>query len=179
MRQSITRAQYTSTRQTAESVYDVPMSIDRLDSRLLNALADSPRAGVMELARQLGVARGTVQARLDKLQARGIVTGFTPDVDLPALGYEVTAFVTLDIAQGRLDDVVSHLRDLPEVVEAHSVTGPGDLLCRVVARSNRHLQQVINSILEVQGIERTATHIGLTEQIAFRVLPLIRHLGQD
>lgn len=153
------------------------MSIDQLDARLIIELADSPRVGVMELARRLGVARGTVQARLDKLQARGIVTGFDPDVDLKALGYEVVAFVTLDIAQGRLDDVIDHLRDLPEVVEAHSVTGPGDLLCRVVARSNHHLQEVINRILEVKGIERTATHIGLTEQIGFRVLPLVRHAG--
>lgn len=155
------------------------MSIDRLDARLLAALSESPRAGVMELARQLGVARGTVQARLDKLQARGIVTGFDPDLDLRALGYEVVAFVTLDIAQGRLDDVVRHLRDLPEVIEAHSMTGPGDLHCRVVARSNAHLQEVINRILEVKGIERTATHIGLTEQIAFRVLPLVRQLGAE
>lgn len=155
------------------------MSIDRLDARLLAALSESPRAGIMELARRLGVARGTVQARLDKLQARGIVTGFDPDLDLRALGYEVVAFVTLDITQGRLDDVVRHLRDLPEVIEAHSMTGPGDLHCRVVARSNAHLQEVINRILEVKGIERTATHIGLTEQIPFRVLPLVRQLGAE
>ncbi len=131
----------------------------------------------MELARQLGVARGTVQARLDKLQARGIITGFDPDLDLEALGFEVLAFITLDIAQGRLDDVISHLREIPEVIEAHTMTGPGDLHCRVVARSNTDLQDVINRILEVSGIERTATHIALTEQVGFRVLPLVRQAG--
>ena len=94
----------------------------------------------MELARQLGVARGTIQARLDKLQARGVITGFDPDLDLETLGYEVLAFVTLEIAQGRLDDVVEHLADIPEVLEAHATTGPGDLHCRVVARTNEHLQ---------------------------------------
>ena len=61
--------------------------IDRLDARLLRALADSPRAGVMELARQLEVARGTVQARLEKLQQRGVIRGFAPEVDMRASGY--------------------------------------------------------------------------------------------
>jgi DNA-binding Lrp family transcriptional regulator len=133
----------------------------------------------MELARQLGVARGTIQARLDKLQARGVITGFDPDLHLETLGYEVLAFVTLEIAQGRLADVVDHLADIPEVIEAHSTTGPGDLHCRVVARTNEHLQNVINRILEVSGIVRTSTQIALTEQIGFRVLPLVTQLIED
>jgi len=157
----------------------LPTGIDELDARLITALASTPRAGVMELARRLAVARGTVQARLDKLQARGIVTGFDPDLHLESLGYEVLAFVTLEIAQGRLADVVDHLADIPEVIEAHSTTGPGDLHCRVVARTNEHLQTVINRVLEVSGIVRTSTQIALTEQIGFRVLPLVSQLVDE
>ena len=148
-------------------------AVDALDGRLLLALAESPRAGIMELARQLGVARGTVQARLDKLQQRGVIEGFGPDLSLPALGYQVLAFTTLEIAQGRLADVVAHLRDIPEVLEAHAITGPGDLHCRVVARTNEHLQEVINRMLEVHGIVRTTTVIALTEQIRYSALPLL------
>jgi DNA-binding Lrp family transcriptional regulator len=151
----------------------LPTGIDALDARLIRALCDIPRAGVMELARQLGVARGTVQARLDKLQQRGIISGFDPDLDLTAMGYEVLAFVSLEIAQGRLFDVATHLREIPEVLEIHSVTGGGDLLCRVVARTNDHLQHVISRILEVHGINRTSTQIALTEQLRHRVLPLV------
>jgi DNA-binding Lrp family transcriptional regulator len=127
----------------------------------------------MELARQLGVARGTIQARLEKLQRRGVVTGFSPDLDLRALGYTVVAFVSLEIAQGRLEDVIDHLSKIPEVLEAHATTGQGDLLCRVVARTNEHLQDVINGILRVSGIVRTTTTIALTEQMSYRVLPLV------
>jgi DNA-binding Lrp family transcriptional regulator len=157
----------------------LPTGIDELDARLITSLAETPRAGVMELARQLGVARGTIQARLDKLQARGVITGFDPDLHLETLGYEVLAFVTLEIAQGRLADVVDHLGDIPEVIEAHSTTGPGDLHCRIVARTNEHLQNVINRVLEVNGIVRTSTQIALTEQIGFRVLPLVAQLIPD
>lgn len=148
-------------------------ALDDLDGRLIAALAEMPRAGMLELARQLGVARGTVQARLDKLLARGVVTGFGPDLDLRAMGYGVLAFTTIDIAQGRLGDVVEHLREIPEVLEAHATTGQADLHCKVVARSNDHLQEVINRILEVQGINRTTTVIALTEQIRSRTLPLV------
>jgi DNA-binding Lrp family transcriptional regulator len=128
---------------------------------------------VLELARQLGVARGTVQARLDRLLERGVISGFGPEIDLDGLGYGVLAFTTLEIAQGRLHDVVEHLRDIPEVLEAHATSGTGDLHCRVVARTNFHLQEVINRILEVQGIDRSTTVIALSDQIRYRVLPLV------
>ena len=156
--------------------YDLVMlttSIDELDGRLIAAMAAQPRAGVLELARQLHVARGTAQARLDKLQARGVITGFGPDLALGGLGYDVLAFTTLEISQGRLADVVLHLRDIPEVLEAHATSGQGDLHCRVVARTNTHLQDVINRMLEVHGITRTTTVIALSEQIPYRVLPLV------
>jgi DNA-binding Lrp family transcriptional regulator len=151
----------------------VNSNLDELDGRLIAALAEMPRAGILELARKLGVARGTVQARLDKLVSRGVVTGFGPDLDLRAMGYGVLAFTTIDIAQGRLGDVVEHLREIPEVLEAHATTGQADLHCKVVAQSNDHLQEVINRILEVQGINRTTTVIALTEQIRSRTLPLV------
>jgi DNA-binding Lrp family transcriptional regulator len=153
--------------------------IDDLDARLISHMTLSPRAGVMDLARALGVARGTAQARLDKLVARGVVTGFGPDVDPIALGYAVMAFTTLEIAQGRLADVVAHLRAIPEVLEAHAITGPGDVHTRLVAHTNQHLQDVLNRVLEVRGINRATTQIVLSEQITSRVLPLVERAGQE
>src|SRR3954447_15814749 len=80
--------------------------IDQLDGRLLQTLRENPRIGVIEVARRLGVARGTVQARLDKLRARGVITGFGPDIEPARMGYPVLAFVSLEIVQGRLDEAV-------------------------------------------------------------------------
>lgn len=154
-----------------------PPPIDELDARLLLTIAELPRAGVMELARRLGVARGTVQARLDKLQSKGVVTGFGPDIDVQALGYEVLAYTTIEIAQGRLEDVVAHLRGIPEVLEAQATTGSGDLHCRVVAHTNAHLQDVLNQVLAAPGIGRTSTVIATTDQIPYRVLPLVAATG--
>jgi DNA-binding Lrp family transcriptional regulator len=146
-----------------------------LDARLIELLAAEPRVGVLEASRRLGVARGTVQARLDRLHARAVVTGYGPDVDPVALGYRVTGFVTLEIRQvGGHDPVAERLAGIPEVLEVHTITGPGDMLCRVVARTNSDLQRVIDAIVAVAGVVRASTVIALATPVPYRVLPLVR-----
>lgn len=150
------------------------VQLDALDAKLVNLLAAEPRIGVLECSRRLGVARGTVQARLDKLVERGVVTGFGPDISPAAIGFQVTSFVTLEISQRQgHDQVTAHLADIPEVLEAHTITGSSDLLCRIVARSNADLQRVIDQIVSCEGITRASTIIALAEQIPYRVLPLV------
>jgi DNA-binding Lrp family transcriptional regulator len=149
--------------------------IDGLDGRLVGLLMAEPRIGVLEASRRLGVARGTVQARLDRMQARGVITGYGPDVDPAAIGYQVMAFITLEIRQaGGHDPVADRLAAIAEVLEAHTITGAGDMLCRVVARSNADLQRVIDSIVGLDGVVRTSTVIVLDSPLPHRVLPLVR-----
>jgi DNA-binding Lrp family transcriptional regulator len=148
---------------------------DGLDVRLVELFRDEPRVGVLEASRRLGVARGTVQARLDRMQARGVITGFGPDIDPGALGFGVTAFVTLEIRQaGGHDAVAGGLAAIPEVLEVHTITGSGDMLCRVVARTNADLQRVIDAIVDVPGMVRASTVIALDTPLPYRVLPLVR-----
>lgn len=151
------------------------MNIDGLDAGLIGLLAAEPRVGVLEASRRLGVARGTVQARLDRMVERGVVTGYGPDVDPAALGYEVTAFITLEIRQaGGHDPVAERLAEIPEILEVHTITGAGDMLCRVVARTNADLQRVVDAIVAVDGVVRSATLISLATQVPYRVLPLVK-----
>lgn len=147
--------------------------LDRLDAGILRLLHDEPRIGVLEMSRRLGVARGTVQARLDKMIDRGVISGFGPDVDLAALGYGVMAFTTIEVVQGRIGDVITPLQAIPEVLEVHSIAGQGDLLLRLAARSNEHLMDLLERILSIEDIARTSTAIGLARQIPYRILPLV------
>ena len=151
------------------------VQLDGLDARLVEILDESPRIGVLELSRRLVVARGTVQARLDKLIARGAIKGFGPEVIPEAIGFGVMSFVTLEISQRYGHTAVAeHLADIPEVLEAHTITGSGDVLCRIVARSNADLQRVIDHIVGYEGIVRASTIIALAELIPYRTLPLVR-----
>jgi len=149
--------------------------IDDLDAALIELLAAEPRVGVLEASKRLRVARGTVQARLDRLQRRGVITGYGPDVDPAALGYEVTAFITLEIRQaGGHDPVAERLAGIPEVLEVHTITGAGDMLCRVVARGNTDLQRVLDALVSTDGVIRSATVISLATPVPYRMLPLVR-----
>jgi DNA-binding Lrp family transcriptional regulator len=94
-------------------------------------------------------------------------------LDPEALGYGVTAFATVEIRQGSGAVVLGHLRGIPEVLEVHTITGQGDLLCRVVARSNADLQQVLDRVTQFPEIVRTSTVIALSNPISHRVLPLV------
>ena len=148
--------------------------MDDLDATLIRLFAAEPRVGVLEASRRLGVARGTVQARLDKLTASGVITGWGPDLSPEALGYPVTAFLTLEIRQGSGHQAIArHLATIPEVLEAFTITGAGDMWCRVVAGSNTDLQRVIDAVLSDSGIVRSSTVIALATQVPYRVLPLL------
>ncbi|KPC64847.1 Lrp/AsnC family transcriptional regulator [Streptomyces chattanoogensis] len=155
------------------------MSIDHLDGALLELLALEPRIGVLEASRRLGVARGTVQARLDRLQSNGVIRGFGPDVDPAALGYPVTAFATLEIKQGQGSDIRAHLATVPEVLELHTTTGHGDMLCRLVARSNADLQRVIDLVVGFDGIVRASTAIVMENPVPLRIIPLVKQASGD
>jgi DNA-binding Lrp family transcriptional regulator len=151
--------------------------IDALDARIIAALRENPRVGLLEVARRLGVARGTVQARLAKLEARGAITGHGPEVDPAALGYPIRAFVLLELAQGRLDEATELLASVPEVLEADAISGPQDLICEVVARDTEHLQELVNRILASASIYRSTSYIVLSPQVRARTGPLVQSAG--
>ena len=147
--------------------------IDQLDARLIQALREDPRVGLLEIARRVGVARGTVQARLAKLEARGVITGYGPEVDPAPMGYGISAFVFIQLNQGRLGEAAEACRAVPEVLEADAVSGTEDLICRVVARDTEHLQEIVNGLVESEAIQRCTSHIVLSRQVSPRTGPLV------
>ncbi len=154
------------------------IELDALDVELLAELRAHPRAGVLELARQVRVARATAAARLHRLEEAGVITGYGPDLDLRAAGYPVHAFVMLEIAQGRLDEVSAQLEAIPGVLEAHAVTGSADVLCRVAATSHEDLQRSLLDLDRSPAVVRSTSVIALTEVVAPRYLPLLRSVAR-
>jgi DNA-binding Lrp family transcriptional regulator len=152
------------------------MSLDQIDCAILSELLARPKAGVRDYARTLGLARGTVQARLDRLTAQGVIGDFAPQLNHAALGFPVLAFVHIQLQQGSLESFAKELAKLSQVVEAHSMTGDADMLCRVVARDNRDLEAVIQAILNLEGVVRTRSEIALSERVPRRDQTLLQEL---
>src|ERR1017187_4841953 len=151
--------------------------LDGIDLRLLKALGASPRAGMLALAREVGVARNTAQAHLDRLLESGVITGVGPEVDIRRVGYAVSAFVNLQISQGRGRAVGEALVAVPEVIEAWMTTGPSDLICWMVARDNDHLGELIANLLDIPGVTRTTTSLMLATPIRSRKLNLVTRVS--
>lgn len=154
------------------------MAVDELDTRILRLLLEQPRTSVREYARILGIARGTLQARLDRMEREGVITGTGPALSPVALGHPVLAFVHIEVTQGNLDEVGDALASVPEIVEAFSTTGGGDLLARVVARDNAHLEDVVQKLISLPGVVRTRTEVALRERVPHRLLPLVEAVGR-
>ncbi|WP_380164884.1 Lrp/AsnC family transcriptional regulator [Jannaschia sp. R86511] len=155
------------------------MQLDGLDVALLAGLRENPRAGVLELSRTSGVARATVQARVQRMEAEGVVTGYGPDVDVAAAGFGVRAFITLEIAQGGLARATEDLTAVPGILEAYAVTGSGDVMCTVAAESHEGLQETLLAISRSAVVARTTSVVVLSTVVAPRVLPLLRSVPRE
>ena len=151
------------------------MRIDALDAALIRLLTEHPQLPVLECARRLGVARGTVTSRLARLHENGVIEGVVPRVDARGLGFALTAFCQVEIDQkiGH-DDVASALAEaIPEIVDLYTGTGANDLQLRLVAHDAERLQGVLDRIALVPGVARTASAIALRTHLSGRVLPLV------
>jgi DNA-binding Lrp family transcriptional regulator len=100
-------------------------------------------------------------------------TGYGPEVDARALGYPISAIVLIELAQGRLDEAVAAMAQIPELIYAYAISGPQDLICRVVARDTEHLQELVNELLGTPVIRRCTSYIVLSSQVAPRTMPLV------
>ena len=150
--------------------------IDELDASILIELQKDARVGVLELSRRLDVARGTVQSRLDRMIEAVVIRNFSANLNLEALGFQVKAYVTVEVKEGQLGSVVEPLSKIDEVLEVHSVAAQGDLLCLIAARSNQHMMDVLEKVLTIPDIARTSTAIVLKTQIENRSQQLLKSM---
>jgi DNA-binding Lrp family transcriptional regulator len=147
--------------------------VDTTDIRLLKAMTADPRGTVVALANKLGLSRNTVQARMSGLEERGALLAFDRRINPESLGYRLTAFITVHLHQPNLPQIVDQIAQIPEVIEGFGLSGPADLLVRVVAMDAEDLFRVNGKVLAVGGVERTETSLAMGELIPFRMDPLL------
>ena len=148
--------------------------IDPTDAGLLIALVGRPRASAIALSEQTGLSRNTVQARLAKLERQGVLDSFERQIPPATLGYPLTAYITTQVNQHRLDEVAAALAGIPEVLQADGVSGDSDLLVQVVATDADDLYRIAGQILAIPGVERTSTALVMRELVSYRITPLLR-----
>ena len=155
-------------------------SVDKTDTQLLLALSEDPRSTFVALAQRLQLSRNTVQARMARLEESNTFLSFDRRINTHALGYPLTAFIEVHVQQKRLAEIVTELARIPEIVQAHGMSGEADLLVRVVCTDADDLFRIDATILACDGVERTETSLAMGELIPYRLHPLLeRGLGAE
>lgn len=152
------------------------ISIDRLDSDILGKLTENARIGIAELASALGVARNTVQSRIRRLEESRVLVGFTPRIDLEAVGASVQAFIALELNQRKMSQVVEALIQFPHILEINTQLGREDLLIRVATPTHAVLQELTAHIIDIDGVRRTQSTLITSTPLPYRTQPLLDRL---
>ncbi|GAA6179949.1 Lrp/AsnC family transcriptional regulator [Shimia sp. NS0008-38b] len=140
------------------------MQFDEADTQLLNLLSDNARAPVATLARKLGLARTTVQARLDRLETSGAIAGYTlrlGEVARPRL--RATALLSIELRSGPI--VLDRLKSLSAVETVHTCSGRFDLIVQLAADSTTALDAALDKIGEAKGVKSSESLIHLSTKL--------------
>ena len=140
-------------------------ALDTLDRRLLALLQANSRASAADLARQLGVARTTVLARLARLEKHGVIVGYTVRLAQDAAEPGVEAYVGITTAPQAAALVTQRLAALPELRQLCSVSGGFDYLALLRAASPARLDALLDEIGAIDGVSRTTTSVVLARRI--------------
>ncbi|HEY7852665.1 MAG TPA: Lrp/AsnC family transcriptional regulator [Caulobacteraceae bacterium] len=139
--------------------------MDELDTRLIDALRDDARAPAARLARGLGISRTTLQSRLERLERTGVVTGYTVRLSEAHERGQIHAYVLMTVSHKQSAAVAAAVRKLPAVRLLQSVSGPFDLIAKIVAPSVVEMDALIDALGALPGVERTTSSIVLSTKI--------------
>jgi len=137
------------------------MNLDRTDQRLLQALQNNARTSQRQLAKQLGVAQGTVTNRLKRLEDDGVITGYTATVSPASLGWSMTIMAGLRIMKGRMVDVQQRIAADPRVFAVYDVTGDWDSIVLARVKDRQDLDNLTKTVFTLEGVSRSYTHVVL------------------
>jgi DNA-binding Lrp family transcriptional regulator len=138
-------------------------ALDDTDRRLVALLRANGRLPAATLARHLGISRGTVQNRLDRLLATGVILGFTVRLQSDAEGAGVRAIISIEVRSADTRAVVAALRRMPEVGRIHSTNGRWDLVAEIATPDLASLDRALTEIRALKPVTTSETSILLSE----------------
>jgi DNA-binding Lrp family transcriptional regulator len=135
--------------------------MDEIDHRLIALLRSDARASLSELAKKLGVSRGTVQNRMRRLVSDGVIAGFTVRLR-NASAERIRAIMLVEVAGRSTNKVAQALKGLPEIRELHSTNGPFDLVAEIEVGNLADFDRVLSKVRMIDGVARSETSLLLS-----------------
>ncbi|MEW6069901.1 MAG: Lrp/AsnC family transcriptional regulator [Candidatus Thermoplasmatota archaeon] len=135
--------------------------MDKIDLEIIRSLNLNARKSFREIARELNISLSTVSARMKKLEKENIVEGYAPIINEEKLGYELFAIIELRISKGKLIEVQKKIAKDKRIYGVYDVTGEWDSIVIARFKNRRELNDFIKSLLSMEYVERTNTHVVL------------------
>ena len=138
-------------------------TLDAIDRKILRYLISNARMPFLEIARECGISGAAIHQRIRKLDESGVILGSRLVVDPKMMGFDVCAHISITLMDPQLlKQTVEHLKNVPEIVECHFITGKGNIFVKLYCLDNEHLMRTIfDRILLIQGVATTETDISL------------------
>lgn len=139
--------------------------LDAIDRKILKYLIKNARMPFLEIARECGISGAAIHQRIRKLDESGVILGSRLIVDPKMLGFDVCAHIGIILKDPQLlQQTMEKLRDVPEIVECHFITGTYNILVKLYCLDNEHLMRTIfDAVLRIPGVSTTETFISLQE----------------
>ncbi len=150
-------------------------NIDSLDRKILTTLQAEGRLSVTDLAERVGLSPTPCARRMARMEAEGIITGYSARVDAAKLGYGITVFVFVELERQSRETVQEFERAVkrfPQVMECHLMTGSRDILLKIATSDLAAFDAFLEeSLMRVEGIRSTRTSFSLRTMVAREIAP--------
>jgi len=135
--------------------------MDETDIKILKELVADARVSYNEIARRIRVSVGTIVSRVHNLEKEGVIKGYSAILDAEKMGYDLAAIIEIIISKGRIHELEKEVAKNPNVYGVYDVTGVSNAIALARFKSKRELSEFVKSLLSLEFVDRTLTHVVL------------------
>ena len=146
--------------------------MDNIDRRILTILQENARTPLKVIAEQVFLSSPAVSARIERLESSGYITGYPAQLSSAAMGYQIKAFINLEVEPSQKPEFYPYIESVPNVMECNCVTGDYSMLIKVCFHATQELDQFIN---QLHRFGRTRTQIVFSTPVEHRGIPAIEN----
>lgn len=137
----------------------IGMSIDTLDMKIIKCLVEDARRTYRSIAEETGVSEATIKNRIDSLMDKGVIQRFTVILDYHKLGRAIKSFIGLKVQPSKLQDIIEHMKKIPDVQVLYRTSGDVDLMFEVIFEKMEDLNSFLEKELTLDGILGTVVTV--------------------
>ena len=150
--------------------------MDNIDRKILTILQDNARTPLKVIAEQVFLSSPAVSARIERLEAAGLITSYQAQLSAAAMGYQIKAFISLEVEPRQKPEFYPYIEKCPNVMECNCVTGDYSMLLKVCFHTTQELDQFIN---QLDQFGRTRTQIVFSTPVEHRGIPAARSVEAE